>query len=112
MAYVSESVRVTAAIIAGRSSEMDAAAGRVQGTAIGIAAQHRLTGAYIKNFSIQDVPGERGTGQMVRDRLIVNDDPGAAAIEWGYLRQFKNSRRVQYIPGQHIMQRAIRKVGG
>ena len=111
MAYVSENVRVQAAIIAGRSPEMDAAAGRVQSIAIGIAAQHRLTGAYIHNFSIHTVPGEKGTGRMVDDRLVVNDDPGAAAIEWGYIRRFKNSRRVQYVPGQKIMTQAVRKAG-
>lgn len=112
MAYVNSNVRVTAAVIAGRSSEMDHAARRVQSAAIGVAASHRLTGAYINNFSIHTVPGESGTGREVDDRLVVNDDPGAAAIEWGYIRRFKNSRRVQYVPGQHILGKAIRKVGG
>lgn len=112
MAYVSESVRVQAAIIAGKSPEMDAAASRVQAIAIGVAARHRLTGAYIQNFSIQKVPGERGTGQLVTDRLVVNDDDGAAAIEWGYIRRFEGSRRVQYVPGQRIMTQAVRKAGG
>lgn len=111
MAYVKQRAGLIAAIEVGRTNAMDEAAARVQAAAIAEAAAHRLTGAYIRSFSIHNVPGLSGTGVLVRDRLVVNDDPGAAAIEWGYIRRFQNSRRAQYVPGQHIMGKAIRKVG-
>lgn len=109
MAYVSEQVRVVAARIAGKSEAMDFAATRIMRSAQTLAAPHRDTGNYIRSFEVVTVPGLKGNGRLVDDRLVVNNDPAAAAIEWGHLYRYKNSRRVKFIPGQHIMTRAMRK---
>ena len=110
MAYVNERVRVTAAVIAGRSAEMDVAAGRVKRAVIAQASQHRLTGAYIKGLVVASVPGESGTGRQVTDRVVSSTDPATLSIEYGHMQRFKNSRRVKWVPGQHIMQNAMQAV--
>lgn len=94
---------VIAAQIAGESSAMDGAALAVKMAAKTVAMRHRNTGNYINNLFIASVPGESGTGRTVRDRLVVADDPAAAAIEWGHIIRHKNSRRVTWVPGQRIM---------
>lgn len=94
---------IITAQIAGESSAMDGAALAVKLAAKTVAMRHRNTGNYINNLQVVSVPGERGTGRTVRDRLVVADDPGAAAIEWGHLVRHKNSRRVTWVPGQGIM---------
>lgn len=108
MAYVDGSVRVEAAIIAGHSPEMDRAANRGLAIAKGLAAPHVDTGAYQRNLKVVTVPGRLGTGKRVSDRLIVADDPGAAAIESGYIRRIPGTRRVQFVPGQHILGKTVR----
>ena len=94
---------IIAAQIAGESSAMDGAALAVKMAARSVAMRHRNTGAYINNLVVVSVPGESGTGRTVRDRLVVANDPGAAAIEWGHLIRHKGSRRVTWVPGQRIM---------
>lgn len=105
MAEVYRDVRVTAAIIAGHSAEMDAAAERGLRIAKRIAAAHRLTGQYMSNLKVVTVPGELGTGRLVSDRLIVADDPGAASIEWGHVARSKDGESVTHVPGQKILTR-------
>lgn len=100
---VSRRAGIISAQIAGESSAMDGAALAVKGAARTVAMRHRKTGNYINQLMIVSVPGERGTGRTVRDRLVVADDPGAAAIEWGHLIRHEGSRRVTWVPGQHIM---------
>lgn len=97
--------RVTVAIIAGKSAAMDAAAHTGLQIARGLAARHVDTGAYIRSLKVVTVPGRMGSGRRVDDRLIVATDPGAAAIEFGSLHHFPNSRRVRWTPGQHILTR-------
>lgn len=104
-AWVSGRVRVVAAQIAGKSSGMDAAAENGLQIARRLAAQHRDTGNYIANLKVVEVPGEKGTGRTVRDRLVVADDVAAASIEWGHLVRYKNARRVRWVPGQRILTR-------
>ena len=104
--YTSDYTRVIAAQIAGQSPEMDQVARRVMNNAQRVAAQYVDTSAYVNNFSVHTVPGEKGTGRTVDDRIVVNDDPGAAAQEWGYMRRFKNSEH-EHVPGRHIMRKAL-----
>lgn len=102
--------RITVAQMAGDSAAFGSQAGRVLGAARRVAAENAATGAYLSRLSMKSVPGEFGSGVTVKDRLIVADDPGAAAIEWGHLIRYKNSRRVRWVPGQHIMTRALASV--
>ncbi|ALJ22044.1 DUF5403 family protein [Microbacterium sp. No. 7] len=105
--HVNQNAYLIAARIAGRSADMDRGATRVMMNAKQVAARYIDTSAYVNNFDVVTVPGQFGTGRSVDDRLVVNNDPGAAAQEFGYIRRFKNSRRVQYVPGRHILRTAI-----
>lgn len=106
-AQVNGSVRVEAAIIAGKSAEMDVVAGRAQRAVRTVAAAHRNTGAFINGIVVATVPGERGTGRRVDDRVVSSTDPGTLSIEYGHIVRHKNARRVTYVPGQHIMSKAM-----
>jgi hypothetical protein len=108
--YVNERVRVDAAIIAGRSSEMDRAADRTLRAVKSVAASHRLTGAYINGLVIATVPGEQGTGRQVSDRVVSSTDPATLSIEYGHMKRHKNARRVSWVPGQHNLQRGMQMV--
>lgn len=98
---------MTAAIIAGQSSEMDFAARKMLGHVRAEAAKHTDTGHYQTTLGIATVPGRMGTGTQVSDRIVYADDDGAAAIEWGHIYRHPNSRRVTFVPGLHIMRNAI-----
>ncbi|GAA2577326.1 DUF5403 family protein [Microbacterium binotii] len=98
---------ITVAIIAGNTHQMDEGANRVLLAVKAAAAKNRDTGGFIRNLSVVKAPGERGRGRRVTDRLIVADDPGSAAIEFGYIRRVAGGRRVQYVPGQHPMRRGM-----
>jgi hypothetical protein len=108
--YLKDSNRVTVAVMCGRHPVMDEHAGMVLAAVKGVAAQHVETGDYMRKLGIKNVPGELGTGRLVRDRLVVADDPAAAAIEFGHLIRYKNSRRVRWEPGQHVMARGLSMV--
>ncbi|WP_100813015.1 DUF5403 family protein [Microbacterium lacus] len=110
-AFVNQNVRVVTAQIAGESQSMDTAAGRILLTAKSLAAQHRDTGNYMDKLRVVDVPGESGTGRTVKDRLVVADDAAAASIEWGHIVRFPGQRRAKFVPGQHIMRRALAATG-
>lgn len=103
--WLRSDTRVVTARMAGDSPAMDAAARGVLRAVKTIAAQHVDTGHYIGKLGIVTVPGLRGTGRTVKDRLVVADDEGAAAIEFGRIYRFANSRRVRWEPGKHIMAR-------
>lgn len=108
MVYVIPNAGPIAAQIAGRSVEMDVVAGRTLRAVRTVAAGHRLTGDYMNSLSVQTVksrlPSRVG---YVDDRLVVTTDPAALSIEYGHFVRFKNARRVRWVPGQHIMGRAI-----
>lgn len=106
--YVSPLAGPAAAVIAGRSPQMDHAAERGLRAVRAVAESHRLTGNYISNLSVVTAPSVRPSKVgTVSDRLIVADDPGAAAIEYGHMIRYTNARRVRFIPGQHIMGRGL-----
>lgn len=97
----------TVSIIAGKTSEMDRAARRVLDAVRAAASRHTDTGNYQRELKIVTVPGRLGTGRAVDDRLVVADDPGAAAIEYGHLIRVKGARRVKWVPGLHIMRNGM-----
>lgn len=109
-AHVNAQAELVVARIAGQSPAMDHAANRIQLAVRSVASQYVDTGAYIDAFQVVTVPGLAGNGRLVNDRLVANDDPAALPQEYGYLRRFKGSRRVQYIPGRHIMARGLATV--
>ncbi|GAB2698379.1 DUF5403 family protein [Thalassiella azotivora] len=98
MAQVYRTAGIEAARIAGHSPDMDAGAAKVLATAKRIAAQHRVTGAYMARFGVATVKGKRG----VLDREVYNDDPASMHIEKGH-RARGGGRWVQ---GLHILARA------
>lgn len=111
MAYVSRDARLIAAIMVGKSDALDNAAKQVLRSVQAVAAQHRLTGNYMSKLGIENVPGLIGVGKLVRDRLIVADDPAAIPIEFGHIQRI-SARRVKFIPGLHIMQKGLEGVAG
>lgn len=108
--YLYSRNRVTVAQIAGDSGEFSRIAGRVLTAARVEATRHIDTGEYLSHLHMKTVPGLLGTGRGVKDRLIVADDKGAASIEWGHIYRHKNSRRVTWVPGKHIMTKALGRV--
>jgi hypothetical protein len=96
------------AVIAGRSSEMDRGAMRTLRAVRASALGNRLTGSFIDKLRVVSVPGERGYGRNVQDRLVVADDPGSAAIEFGRMYRVEGARRVRWEPGQHHMRNGMR----
>lgn len=108
MSYVSPLAGPMAAVIAGRSQEMDLVAARGARAVRQVAAANRLTGNYIDKVFTATVPSQKPSKVgTVDDRLIVADDEAAVSIEYGHMVRFKNARRVRWVPGQHIMGRAI-----
>ncbi|KJL39910.1 DUF5403 family protein [Microbacterium trichothecenolyticum] len=111
--------RVTVAQMCGEDAVMGQAAGRVLRSVRTVAAQHVDTGNYMRKLGTVKVPGEKGTGRSVMDRLVVADDPAAASIEWGHfttrITRAEGSRRVTtgpltWVPGKHIMAKGLARV--
>ncbi len=98
MAQVYRAAAIQAAQIAGRSSEMDAAAERVASAAREIAASHRVTGEFVDSIATSETRGKRG----VTDRIASVDHEAAASIEFGH--RTRGGRG--YVEGLHIMGRA------
>lgn len=109
MAYVHKDARVVSAILAGNRTEMDDAARSVQRAVVTVAAEHALTGAYIDGVKINRVPGETGTGRRVTDRVVTSTDPATLSIEYGHYQGKRSQRNRRWVPGQHIMQQALRR---
>ncbi len=115
MVSIEGHARLTAAIMAGRSSEMDRVANRVKMSVLRIAAESRLTGAFMDSVSVQKVPGEAGVGVRVRDRIIVTTDPAALSIEYGHHASGRDQPGINLpnapangtrVPGKFIFTRA------
>lgn len=98
------SVHDDAAFIAAQAGmdhpAMDAAANRFRGHALRLAAESRLTGAFMDSIHVATVRGERGRGVRIRDRLVYSDDPGAIPIEFG------RHEGDTHVPGKHVFGRA------
>lgn len=112
MSYVDPRAGSMAAQIAGRSTEMDMVANRGVRAVQAVAAGHRLTGEYISKVFATTVPSVVPSKVgPIDDRLIVADDKASVSIEFGHIVRFKNARRVRYVPGQHIMAKALKVMG-
>lgn len=97
-----------AAKLAGTRTEMDDAANQVLRNARMIAATHRRTGKYMSGLKVLTVPSRLPSRVgFVKDRLVVADHPAVLSIEYGHMVRHKNARRVSWVPGQHIMGRAM-----
>jgi hypothetical protein len=113
MGQIYKPAGIIAARIVGRSAAMDLAAMVVLGRVKMVAAQHKLTGSYMRHLKIQNVRGKNG----VRDRLVSATDPASLSIEYGHypvrIRRARHdgTRRVstgtiRWVPGQYIMTKA------
>lgn len=106
--FINKNAGPAAAVIAGRMSEMDRAAGALLRAVRTRAMAHVNTGAYIKNLRIEKVPSRLPSRVgYVEDRLVVAEDPAILSIEYGHMTRYKNARRVSWVPGQHIMTGAL-----
>lgn len=92
MAQVFRSAAIDAARIVGESRELTTAAEEVAVEVRSRAAATADTGRFASSIDVATDAGPRG----VLDRVVVSDDPGAIAIEYGWTTPA--GRRV---PGQH-----------
>ena len=112
MATVYRHVPVTVARMAGNDSTMDEVARKLYVLALARAQRHRLTGAYISQLGVKNVPGKKG----VRDRMVYAGDKAAMSIEYGHaVRDPKagyNQYNFRWVPGQYILTGAIAEIPG
>lgn len=106
MAQVYKSAGIESARIAGKSSVMDDVAGRIASRARSLAAGHRVTGELIAGMGVEETRGKHG----VTDRLVVMKHESAAAIEFGHLTRPGKDATQHWVPGLHIMLRAMSDV--
>lgn len=97
MAFVRSDCGDIVARIAGESSAMDAAAGKIADRARMLARSHVESGAYEASIATAKIAGKKG----VTDRAAYTDDPGALSIEYGHT--MKDGTRVS---GQYIFTKA------
>lgn len=95
MADVYKSAGIEAAKIAGMSSEMDSAAGRIAARARANAAGH---GSLSSRIGVEKSRGPRG----VVDREVVMEHPEAAFIEFGHV-----DRGGGWVKGLRVMRDAV-----
>lgn len=91
----------------GNDSVMDEVAHKVLAIVEARALAHRLTGEYISQLSVANVPGKKG----VRDRMIFAGDKAAYSIEWGHTVTRRDGTSY-WLPGQHILGGAIAEIPG
>lgn len=112
MAEVFKNVPNMVARMAGGSDEMDVAAGKLMAIVKKRAIKHRLTGAYIAQLKVRNVPGKKG----VRDRLVEAGDKAAMSIEYGHAQRTNNQdpskADFKWVPGQYILTGAINEIDG
>lgn len=101
--------------MAGNHQEMDDVANRLYRIAFTLATGHRLTGAYLAQLKVKEVPGKKG----VRDRMVIAGDKAAMSIEYGHAVRFnrgpgaeRNSYNFKWVPGQYILTGAINAIPG
>lgn len=112
MAEVYKGVGTMVARMAGDHPEMDNVAHTLLALARFNAEQHRLTGNYIANLHVKNVPGKK----RVRDRLVIAGDKAAISIEYGHAVRVKdpepNESNFKWVPGQFILTDAIAMIPG
>lgn len=115
MATVYGWVPVGVAKMCGDDQIMDDVANKLHALAMRRAVAHRLTGAYISQLKVKNVPGKKG----VRDRMVIAGDKAAMSIEYGHAVRYnrgdgaqKNSYNFKWVPGQFILTGAIGAIPG
>lgn len=103
MASVNKRASTDAAKLPGVQGLLTAQAHRIKASAEALAAESVDTGNYAGSFSVKSVPGESG----VTDRLVVNNDPASVVIEYGHMTPPSETSPGGYVPGKHILRRAI-----
>lgn len=111
MATVYRDVGTAVARMAGNDSEMDRVANKLYTLAKARAFRHKLTGAYISQLRVKNVPGKKG----VRDRMVYAGDKAAMSIEYGHAVRTEGGRNdynFKWVPGQYILTGAINEIPG
>ena len=103
MAKVYKGAGTKVARLPGIQPELDVAAMKVMLRAKAEAAASIRTGHYESSFEIKRVPGKRG----VTDRLVVNNDEGSVAIEYGHVTPASRRSPGRFVPGKFILTRAV-----
>lgn len=100
---VSARAHIEAAIVASGEPEMDAAAMKAKSVVLSVAASHTKTGQYNSHIRIRTVRGKAG----VKDRVVESTDPNAMQIEFGHMWVTPEGKRIKYVKGIRIFNRAF-----
>lgn len=103
MATVFGGVGAKIARLPGIQPLLDTAAAGIKARAVAniMSSSKEPTGAYASSLEVRSVPGKKG----VRDRLVVANDPGALAIEYGHLEAGEDG--ASWVPGKFPLTRAV-----
>lgn len=108
MGRVNKRIGLRVAKMAPVSAKIDEVARDIEQTAKSSAAQHRLTGRFLKSIK-RRVSSFRG----VKDQVVYSDDPQAVVIEYGSTPHMVGKRRHPGSRGLYIFTRAAaRYLGG
>lgn len=104
MAQVYKGAGTKVAKMEGIQPLLDAAAAKIKAAAASniTSSSGASTGAYASSLEVRKVRGKKG----VMDRLVVANDPGATAIEYGHLEGGKDGGGT-WVPGKFPLTRAI-----
>lgn len=103
MAEVYRDASLRVAKLAGVQNEQAAAARAIMTRAVGLAAESADTGAYASSFGVTAEAGPNG----VVDFVVYNDDPAAVIIEYGHMTPATKNSPGTFVPGKHVLRRAI-----
>lgn len=103
MAQVYAGAGVKIAKLPGVQPLLDKAAVEIKARAAAniMSSSKEPTGHYASSLEVRHVPGKRG----VQDRLVVANDPGALAIEYGHLEAGEGG--ASWVPGKFPLTRAV-----
>lgn len=103
MAAVFGGVGAKIARLPGIQPLLDMAAAGIKARAVAniMSSSKEPTGHYASSLEVRSVPGKKG----VRDRLVVANDPGALAIEYGHLEVGEDG--ASWVPGKFPLTRAV-----
>lgn len=103
MSKVYKGTGTKVAKLPGVQPELDVAAMKVMLRAKAEAAQSAKTHHYESSFEIKRVKGPKG----VTDRLVVNNDEGSLAIEYGHMTPASKTSPGRFVPGKFILTKAV-----
>ncbi|WP_018297172.1 DUF5403 family protein [Corynebacterium lubricantis] len=104
MAEIYKGVGNIVARMASDSTALDEAAEKIRASAASNASARRDTGEYSGNFKT----GKQAAPKGVTDRIVYNDHPAAAHVEFGHFARGKDGRPGDWVPGQFNLTRAAR----